>query len=184
MSFNFVTAVTIHSDFGAQENKICHCFHFSHICLLWSNGTRWYDLSFWILSFKPAFWLSCFTFIRRLFSSSLLSAIRVVSAAYLRLLVFLLAILILVCDSSSLAFHMMYYAYKLNKQGDNIQPWCTPFLIFNQSAIPCTVLTAASWLANRLLRRQVRWSGILISLRIFHICCDPHNQRLWHSQML
>ena len=27
-SFNFVAAVTIHSDFGAQENKICHCFHF------------------------------------------------------------------------------------------------------------------------------------------------------------
>ena len=25
--FNFMTAVTIHSDFGAQENKICHCFH-------------------------------------------------------------------------------------------------------------------------------------------------------------
>ena len=22
-----MTAVTIHSDFGAQENKICHCFH-------------------------------------------------------------------------------------------------------------------------------------------------------------
>ena len=26
-SFNFMAAVTIHSDFGAQENKICHCFH-------------------------------------------------------------------------------------------------------------------------------------------------------------
>ena len=29
VSFNFGTAVTIHSDFGAQENEICHCFHFS-----------------------------------------------------------------------------------------------------------------------------------------------------------
>ena len=28
MSFNFMAAVTICSDFGAQENKICHCFHF------------------------------------------------------------------------------------------------------------------------------------------------------------
>ena len=28
MFFNFVAVVTIHSDFGAQENKVCHCFHF------------------------------------------------------------------------------------------------------------------------------------------------------------
>ena len=40
----------------------------------------------------------------------------------------------------------MYSAYKLNKQGDNIQPWRTPFLIGNQSVIPCLVLTVASWL--------------------------------------
>ena len=57
-----------------------------------------------------------FTFLKRLFSSSLLSAVRVVSSAYLRLLIFL--------DSSlcffSLAFCMMYYACKINKQGDNI----------------------------------------------------------------
>ena len=56
---------------------------------------------FWMLSFKPAFSLS-FTFIKRLFSSSLLSAIRVVSCAYLRLLIFLPAILIPACASSSL----------------------------------------------------------------------------------
>ena len=49
------------------------------------------------------------------------------SSAYLRLLIFLLAILILVCASTSLAFRTMYSAYKLNKQGDNIQPWRTPF---------------------------------------------------------
>ena len=42
--------------------------------------------------------------------------------AYLRLLIFLLAILIPACVSSSPAFLMMYSAYKLNKQGDNIQP--------------------------------------------------------------
>ena len=56
-------------------------------------------LVFWMLSFKPAFSLSSFTFIRRLFSSSSLSAIRVVSSAYLRLLIFLPAILILACAS-------------------------------------------------------------------------------------
>ena len=48
------------------------------------------------------------------------------------------------CASSSLAFHMMYSAYKLNKQGDNIQPWRTPFLIWDQSVVPCPVLTVAS----------------------------------------
>ena len=37
---------------------------------------------FWMLSFKPTFSLSSFTFIKRLFSSSSLSAIRVVSSAY------------------------------------------------------------------------------------------------------
>ena len=42
---------------------------------------------FCMLSFKPTFSLSSFTFIKRLFSSSSLSAIRVVSSAYLRLLI-------------------------------------------------------------------------------------------------
>ena len=45
-------------------------------------------LVFWMLSFKPAFSLYSFTFIKRIFSFSLLSAIRVVSSAYLRLLKF------------------------------------------------------------------------------------------------
>ena len=85
---------------------------------------------FWMLSFKPTFSLSSFTFIKRLFSSSSLSVIRVVSSAYLRLLMFLPAILIPACASSRPAFLMMYSAYKLNKQGDNIQPWCTPFPIW------------------------------------------------------
>ena len=62
---------------------------------------------------------------------------------------------------------MMYSAYKLNKQSDNIQPWCTPFPIWNQSVVPCPVLTVASRPAHRFLKRQVRWSGIPISSRIF-----------------
>ena len=61
----------------------------------------------------------------------------------------------------------MYSAYKLNKQGDSIQPWRTPFPLWNQSVVPCPVLTLASWCAYRFLRRQVWWSGIPISLRIF-----------------
>jgi len=139
-------------------------------------------LVFWMLSFKPTFSLSSFTFIKKLFSPSSLSVIRVVSSAYLMLLIFLLEILIPTCASSSPAFLMVYSACKLNKQGDNIQLWCTPLPIWNQSVVPCPVLTVASWPAYRFLKRQVRWSGIPISFRIFTVYCDPHSQRLWHSQ--
>ena len=88
-------------------------------------------LVFWILSFKPVFSPFSFTFIKRLFSFSLLLAFRVVSSVYLKLLMFLLSILISACESSSLAFCMMYSAYKLNEQGDNIQHWYAPFPILN-----------------------------------------------------
>ena len=104
-----------------KKDKVCHCFLCLPIYLPRSDGTRCHDLSFLNAEFKPTFSLSSFTFIKRLFSS-LLSAIRVMSSAYLRLLIFLLAILIPACASSSSAFLMMYSACKLNKQGDNIQP--------------------------------------------------------------
>ena len=109
------------SYFGAQENKICPCFRFfPFICLeIMASGA----MTFSFVSFNAEFQallLSSFTF-KRLFSSSL-SAIRVVLCAFLRLLIFLLVILIPACDSPSPAFRMMYSAYKLNKQGDNIQP--------------------------------------------------------------
>ena len=55
----------------------------------------------------------------------------------------------------------------LNKHSDHIQPWQTPFPIWNHSVVPCPVLTVASWSAYRFLKRQVRWSGIPISFRIF-----------------
>ena len=63
---------------------------------------------FGMLSFKPVSSLPFFTLIKRLFSSYSLSAIRMVSSTYLRLLIFFLAILIPVCDSSNLTFHIMY----------------------------------------------------------------------------
>ena len=147
-----MAAVTICSDFfGAQINKVWHCFP---VYFPWSDGTRCYDLRFLNVYFKPNFSLSSFTFIKRLFHSSSLSAIRAVSSAYLRLLIFLLAILIPACASSSPAFLMMYSAYKLNKQGDNIQPWHTPFPVWNQSVVPCPVLTVASWPAYTFLKRH------------------------------
>ena len=59
---------------------------------------------FWMFSFKPTFSLSSFTFMKRLFISFLLSAMRVVSSEYLKLIISLPEILIPACVSSSLAF--------------------------------------------------------------------------------
>ena len=131
---------------------------------------------FWMLSFKPTFSLSSFTF--KVFSSSSLSAVRVVSSVYLRLLIFLPAILIPAYASSSPAFHMMYSAYKLNKQGDHMQPWCTPFPILNQSVVPCPVL----------LDLPIDFSGDRSGDLVFHlfqnfpVYYDLHSQRLWCIQ--
>ena len=80
--------------FGDQKNKICLRFHCFPIYLPWSDGTGATILVFWMQSFKPAFSLFFFMFINRLFSFSSLSAISVMSFVYLRLLIFLPAILI------------------------------------------------------------------------------------------
>ena len=96
-SFDFMAAVTG----GSQENKISHCFHFSPSICHEVMGWDVLILVFQMLSFKPALSLSSFALLKRLFSSSWLSAIRVLWSAYLRLLVFVPATLIPVCDSSS-----------------------------------------------------------------------------------
>ena len=46
VSFNFMAAVTICSDFGAQKCKVCHCFHCFPIYLPWSDRTGCHDLTF------------------------------------------------------------------------------------------------------------------------------------------
>ena len=78
-------------------------------------------------------------------------------------------------SAHSFKHHLRLWQYKLNKQGDNIQAWATPFPIWNQSVVPCPVLTVASWPAYRFLKRQVRWSGSLISFKIFY-------SLLWSTQ--
>ena len=152
-----MAAVTICSDFGAQKNKVWHCFpiyypwsggtgcHFrsteksQKVLILWLQspsavilepkkiktdtvstvfpsishdvmGPHAMIFVFWMLSIKPTFSLSSFTFIKRLFHFSSLSAIRVVSSAFLRLLIFLSAVLFPACASFSPTFLMMYPA--------------------------------------------------------------------------
>ena len=118
-SFNFMVIVTISSDFGAEENKICHCFHFFSIYLHELTGRDAMIFLFWMLSFKPDFSL--------LFSPLSRGSLLPLQFwplkwyhLHLRLLIFLPAISILACDSSSLPFHIMYSPCKLNKRGDNI----------------------------------------------------------------
>ena len=112
---NFMAAVTICTDFRSQ--KKIKSLTVSIVFLSTCHEVMGLDvmiLVFWILSFKPAFSLSSFTYIKRLFSSSSLSAIRVVvSPACLGLLIFLLAILILACASSNPEFLMIYSAYHM-----------------------------------------------------------------------
>ena len=133
-------------------------------------------LTFNILTLKVMFSLSSLTFSlftllfhlhQEALCCSLLPVIKL-SSAYLRLLIILLAILIPACDSISLTFHMMYSAFKLNKQGDNIEFWWPLFPIWNQSIVPCPAIAVASWPACRFLRRQISCFDTPISLRIFH----------------
>ena len=63
-----------------------------------------------------------------------------------------------------------------------LSDWTKLNWIWNQSVVSCPVLIVASWHTYRVLSRQVRWSGISISLKLSTICCDPHSQKLWHSQ--
>ena len=141
---------------------------------------EWVAISFSRGSYQPRDWTQVSLTVGQCFTiwatREAPSAIRVVSSAYLRLLIFLPAILIPACASSSPAFCMIYSAYKLNKQGVNMQPWHTPFPIWNQSVVPCPVLTVTS--------SGGRSGGLVFpSLSEFStVCCDPHSQRIWCSQ--
>ena len=148
-----MAVVTVHSDFGAQEYKVYHCFHRLPIYLPWSDGTRCHDLRFLNveLSLSPSSRGSLVLF------SICISEFIDISPGNLDSSL----------SSSSPAFCMMYFACNLNKQVDNMQTWCTPFPIWNQLLVPCPILTVTSWPAYRFLRKQVRWSDIPVSLRIF-----------------
>ena len=123
-----MAAVTIYSDFGAQENSLSLLplppFYFP-----WSNGNRCCDLRFLNVELEASFFiLPLYPYQEALLF--LLAFYHGYNLQYPRLLIFLPAIWISACDSSSLTFHM-FSAYKLNKQGDSIQSCCIPFQILN-----------------------------------------------------
>ena len=75
----------------------------------------------------------------------------------------------------------MYSAYELNKQGDNMQPLCTPFPIWNWS-VPCPVLIVASYCIQISQEAgQAVWYSHLLE-EFSTVSCDPHIQMVWHSQ--
>ena len=135
-----MAAVTICSDFGAPKIKsvtfptvspsICHEV----------MGPDARILVFWMLSFKPIFSPSShqeafqflFTFCHKC-GVICISEVIDISPSNLDSS----------CASSSLAFRVMSSAHKLNTQVDDIQHWCTPFPIWNQSVVPCPVLTCS-----------------------------------------
>ena len=90
--------------------SLFHCFQCLPIYLPSSDGTRCHDLSFLNVELSQLFHFPLSLSSRGSSSSSSLSAIRVVSSAFLRLLIFLQEILIPVCASSSPAFLVMYSA--------------------------------------------------------------------------
>ena len=159
-----MAAVTIRSYSGAQENKICHCFHSFPVYLPWSDRIGCL-LLFWMLSFQPAFSLSSFTLIKTLFSYSLF-AIRVVPSALSEVVISPGNL-----DSSLLIHPAQHFT------------WCTLHISFtsrvttysldvllSQFWTPCCFMSGsiASWPAYRFLRRQVRWPDTPVSLRILH----------------
>ena len=109
----------------------------------------------------------------RHFSSSSLSAIKVVSSLYVRLLMFLPAILIPASDSPSLAFRMMHSVYKLNKQGDNIQLYV---LLSQLESVRCSMSHANYCFLTCTQVSQEAGKAVWYShlLKNFPVCCDLH----------
>ena len=91
-------------DFGAQDNKVFHCFHCFPIYLPWSDWIGCHDLCFLNIEFLSRLFHCPLSPSSRGSSSFSLSAVRVVLSAYLRLLIFLPSILIPSWASSSCHF--------------------------------------------------------------------------------
>ena len=102
-----------------------------------------------------------------------LSDLSAAASAYLRLLIFLPAILISACASSCPVFLMMYSTYKLNKHGDNIrdvllsylEPICCSMSSSNSCFLICMQISQEAG--------QVVWCSHLFMN--FPVCCDLHS---------
>ena len=152
------------------QNKVYQCVHCFLIYLPWSDGTRCHDFRFWNremknLSYSSPFWEKDMFVIAILLNCNSPVFLPGESPGRWSLVGYSPRGHKESDTTERLHFHF-HSAYKLNKRSDNMEAWHTPFLIWNH--VPCPVLNVASWPSYRFLRRQVRWSGIPISWRIFH----------------
>ena len=134
---------------------------FSHLyAMKWWNWMPWSSFfEYWVLSqlFHSPLWSSS----RGLFSSSLLSALRAVSSAYLRLPIFILAILIPACDSSSPASWGSFYlpghiSQRYSHNSPKEQEMDVPSSVEHQH---CYRYTTASTTQPFMQQRPIAWRG-------------------------
>ena len=163
-----------------KKRKICHSFTFSTSICCEVTGPDAMIFIFWKLSFNPAFSLSSFTFIKRIFSSSSLSASKVLSSAY-QLLIFPLGIWMQPVIHPP--WHFASCALHISCISTGTA--CSQSYSFpNFETIYCSMSSSnsISWPAYKFLRRQVRWPGIPISSRIFHKFLWSTQSKTFHSQ--
>ena len=171
-----MAAVIIHRDFGDQENKIYHFFHFFNPSICHEvMGPHAKILVFFHVEFKVSFSLS---------SRASLVLLHFLPfewyhSTYLRLLIFLPPFLTPACDSSSPAFHMMCSVYKLTKQRDNTQhchtlfPNCKPVSCSMSGSNYCFLICIQ---VSQETGKVVWYSHHLHNFS--QVCCGPHTQRL------
>ena len=157
-----MAAVTICSDFGAQEKKVCHCFHCFPICRA-AMGPDAMSLFFecWVLS-------QLFHSLLSLSSRGSLVPLCFLSYGWCHLHIWdywyfswqswFQLVLHPARHFAWCALHISSISRVTIYSLDRMTGWqYTPFLIWNQFIVPCPVLTVASWSTYRFLRRQVRW---------------------------
>ena len=158
--------VTICSDFGTPQNKICHCFHFFPLYFPWSDGTSCHDQHF--LNIVSS----------QLFQSPLSPSSKdnLVPLHFLPLKRYHLHIWGCWYFSWHSWFQLVihpawYFAWCILHRSEISRVTIYSLLVLLSQfswVVPWLILTVASWPEYRFLRKQLRWSGIPISLRIFH----------------
>ena len=158
--------VTICSDFGTPQNKICHCFHFFPLYFPWSDGTSCHDQH--LLNIVSS----------QLFQSPLSPSSKdsLVPLHFLPLKRYHLHIWGCWYFSWHSWFQLVihpawYFAWCILHRSEISRVTIYSLLVLLSQfswVVPWLILTVASWPEYRFLRKQVRWSGIPISLRIFH----------------
>ena len=142
-----MAAVTICSDFVSQENRLSLFPLFPHLFAT-SDGSGCHELHFFECRVLSQLFHSPLSLSSR---GSSLSAIRVVSSAYLSLLIFLPAILITACASSSLTFRMTFLQFSSVQSLSHVRLFATPWIAARQAFLSITnsqsspKLMSSSW---------------------------------------